>query len=114
MNWLEFKGIWIYSEPIDFRKQMNGLIQVVLSEGKQAPNDGSLYVFRNRQSNKIKCLMWDRNGYFLGYKRLAKGRFDFPVTKGGGIHLTKNELFSLVSGMPMIDFQSIKKELFHH
>ena len=106
MDWLRFKSIWIYSEPIDFRKQMNGLIQVILEEGKKEPNDGSLYVFRNRQSNKVKLLVWDRNGYFLGYKRLDKGRFDFPVTADGSIRLTKTELFSLVSGMPMIYFKA--------
>jgi|TARA_B100000315_G_scaffold149562_1_gene138286 transposase len=114
MNWLDYKTIWIYSEPIDFRKQINGLIGVVLSEGNQEPNDGSLYVFRNKQSNKVKLLVWDRNGYFLGYKRLAKGRFDFPVSEDGGIQLTKEELFNLVSGMPMVDFKAIKKAMFYH
>ena len=114
MDWLKYKSIWIYSEPIDFRKQMNGLIQVVLEGGKKEPRDGSLYVFRNKQSNKVKLLIWDRNGYFLGYKRLDKGRFDFPVTANGAISLTKTELFSLVSGMPMVQFKAIQKQLFHH
>ena len=114
MRWLTYKTIWLYSEPIDFRKQMNGLIQVVLEEGKEDPGDGSLYLFRNKQSNKIKLLIWDRNGYFLGYKRLAKGRFDFPATEDGGIELTKEELYHLVSGMPMVEFKAIKKDVFYH
>jgi transposase len=93
---------------------MNGLIQLILEEGRKEPNDGSLYVFRNRQSNKVKLLVWDRNGYFLGYKRLDKGKFDFPVTEDGSIRLTKTELFSLVSGMPMVHFEAIPKQIFHH
>ena len=114
MKWLSYKSIWLYSEAIDFRKQMNGLIQVVLEGGNQSPNDGILYVFRNKQSNKVKLLMWDRNGYFLGYKRLAKGRFDFPVTEYGEVSLTKEELYYLISGMPMVEFKAIKKEVFYH
>jgi transposase len=114
MEWLKYKSIWVYSEAIDFRKQMNGLIQVILEEEGKAPNDGSLYVFRNRQRNKIKLLVWDRNGYFLGYKRLERGRFDFPITENGSICLTKEELFGLVSGMPMVQFEAIKKEIHTH
>jgi transposase len=114
MEWLSYKSIWVYSEAVDFRKQMNGLIEVVLGEGKQEPNDGSLYVFRNRQSNKVKLLVWDRNGYVLGYKRLDKGRFDFPVTEEGCVTLTKEELFGVISGMPMVEFKAIKKPVFHH
>tara|TARA_Y100000590_G_scaffold188784_1_gene215096 strand:- start:214 stop:555 length:342 start_codon:yes stop_codon:yes gene_type:complete len=113
MNWLKYNAIFVYSEPIDFRKQMNGLIAEVLSSKKE-PNDGSLYLFRNRQSNRVKMITWDRNGYLLGYKRLAKGQFDFPVTKEGVILLKKEELFNLISGMPMVRFQSIKKPVFHH
>jgi transposase len=114
MEWLNFQDIWIYSEAIDFRKQMNGLIEVVLGEGDREPNDGSLYVFRNRQRTKLKLLVWDRNGYFLGYKRLEKGRFDFPMDNNGRIQLTKDELFSLVSGMPIVRIKSQKKVIFHH
>ena len=71
MNWLKYKAIFVYSKPIDFRKQMNGLIAEVLSSKKE-PNDGSMYLFRNRQSNRVKMIIWDRNGYLLGYKRLDR------------------------------------------
>ena len=114
MEWLNYQSIWVYSESIDFRKQMNGLIDVVLNHIDQEPNDGSMYVFRNRQSTKLKLLVWDRNGYFLGYKRLKKGRFDFPVDENGRIQFTKDELFSLVSGMPMVQIKSKKQVIFHH
>jgi transposase len=114
MDWIRYKAIRVYSEPIDFRKQMNGIIEVILSSGKYQPNDRSLYVFRNRQSNKVKILVWDRNGYYLGYKRLAKGRFDFPVGEDGAIVLTREELFALISGMPMLYHRAQNKTIFHH
>jgi transposase len=113
IGYFKFQKIWIYSESIDFRKQVNGLIDVILGTLEKTPNDGSLYIFRNRQSNRIKLLFWDRNGYFLGMKRLEKGRFSFPVIKGI-IELNKDELSGIISGMPMVHFSSIKKPLFHH
>ena len=106
--------IWIYSEPVDFRKQANGLVQVILDDLKKTPNDGSIYVFRNRHRNRLKCLVWDKNGYFLGYKRLERGRFDFPVTKQGVIALNRDELQGLFWGIPMVRFSGDLTPIYHH
>ncbi len=116
MNWLKYHEIWVYSEPLDFRKQLNGLIEVVLGELGKRPDDGSLYVFRNRQRNKLKILVWDRNGYFMGYKRLEKGRFYFPQekTEAGPVTMTADELYALVSGMPIVHLSGLQKPIFHH
>ena len=114
MRWLRHKQIWVYSQAIDFRKQLNGLINVVIDELEKEPNNGNLYIFRNRQGNKLKLLLWDRNGYFMGYKRLEKGRFDFPSNEDGVIIISKDELYSLVSGMPMLWISASKKAIWHY
>ena len=113
MSCLRFEKIWIYSESIDFRKQINGLVEMVMESEKQ-PDDGSIYIFRNRQRNRIKLLLWDRNGYFMGLKRLERGKFDFPENRSGTIGVTKEEMMDLISGMPMLRYESLKKPLFHH
>ena len=94
------RRVWMYREPIDFRKQVNGLVQHI-SEGSFEANDGSIYVFRNRQKNKIKMVMWHLNGFFLGSKRLEKGRFDFPAN-AACVEMITEQLLNLLSGMPMI------------
>ena len=121
MDWLVYKKIWIYDRPIDFRKQMDGLVCIIESEqnrkkqaDKKQVDNGDMYVFQNRQKNKLKLLMWDRNGYFMGYKRLEKGRFDFPVTEDGSVVITKDELQDIVSGMPIVRIESMKKTIFQH
>ena len=101
-SWVEKRSVWIYKPSIDFRKQINGLVAMVTEEMGQRPNDGSLYIFRNRGRNKIKVLMWDRNGFVLAYKRLEKGRFDMPEDKAGSVEITGDQLLMLISGMPMI------------
>jgi transposase len=96
------RAIWLYKPKIDFRKQMNGLIAVIVSKMGLRPNDGGIYIFRNRQRDKIKILFWDRNGFVLGYKRLEKGKFDVPIDISGTVELTLDQLGMLVSGMPLI------------
>ena len=96
------RNIYVYNGTLDFRKQMNGLIHLVNEEMKSRPNDGNLYVFRNRGRDKLKILMWDRNGFVLGYKRLEKGHFDFPKGEGEQCEITHEQLYMMVSGMPMI------------
>jgi transposase len=98
---LNTRKVWLYREHIDFRKQLNGLVQLVVSEKKSHPNDGAVYVFRNRQRNKVKLLLWHRNGFFLGYKRLERGKFDFP-TDADVVEVDAEALRELVLGMPMV------------
>ena len=70
--------IYLYRQPIDFRKQANGLALIVEQELGHSPFSGALYAFTNRQRNKIKCLMWEDNGFVLYYKSLAEEKFKWP------------------------------------
>lgn len=99
------KPIWVYRKPIDFRKQINGLVQTVVDEMKRSPGDGAVYVFRNQQRDKIKVLMWDRNGFVLGYKRLERGKFDFSI-ESDEVRLSWVEFWDLISGMPLVRLKS--------
>ena len=98
------RSVWMYVKPLDFRKQVNGLVEVVMEEMKRRPNDGAIYIFRNRQRDKLKILMWDRNGFVMGYKRLERGKFDIPIRECGPIEMTWRQLMMLVSGMPVLRF----------
>ena len=93
--------IWFYTGTVDFRKQVNGLVHIIENEMEQSSFEG-VYVFRNRQKDKLKVITWDRNGYFMGYKRLSRGRFDFHVNDEQKIIITYDELICLLSGMPMV------------
>jgi transposase len=98
---LNTRKVWLYREHIDFRKQLNGLVQLVVSEKKSQPNDGAVYVFRNRERNKVKLLLWHRNGFFVGYKRLERGKFDFPI-ESDVVEVDAEALRELILGMPMV------------
>ena len=62
-------------EPVDFRRQMDGLVahcQQVLSAD---PMTGTFFVFINRARTMIRVLVYDGTGFWLMTKRLSKGRF---------------------------------------
>ena len=91
--------IWLYPNPIDFRKQMDGLIMLVADHLKLNPTSGQIFLFRNRHANKIKLLWWDKNGFWLCYKRLELGRLKFPDKSDIAMLLTADQFSWLLSGL---------------
>jgi transposase len=94
--------IWFYPQPIDFRRQLDGLVMLVADHLKMHPASGQLFLFRSRKNNKIKMLWWDRNGFWLFYKRLEKGRFQFPPLSDQSVELTRDQMGWLLSGLDCI------------
>jgi transposase len=92
-------SIWLYANPIDFRKQMDGLILLVADHLHLNPTSGQLFLFRNKTAKKIKLLWWDKTGFWLLYKRLEKSRFKFPTMDDKTIELTREQLSWLLSGL---------------
>lgn len=56
---LDMPGIYLYRDPVDFRKGFRGLAAIVEQERGHNPFDGGFYAFTNRRRNKIKCLYWE-------------------------------------------------------
>ena len=97
--------IWLYPKPIDFRKQIDGLVMLIADELKLNPTSGQLFLFRNNRANKIKLLYWDRNGFWLCYKRLEKGRLKFPGIFNEAMLLSKEQFSWLLSGLDIMKQQ---------
>lgn len=70
--------VYLYREPIDFRKAINALSVLVEQELGLSPFASALYVFTNRQRNRVKALYWHRNGFCLWQKRLERDKFAWP------------------------------------
>jgi len=61
--------------PVDFRKGIDGLVQVCRQRLNLDPMAGALFVFSNRRRRALKILMFDGQGFWLCQKRLSQGRF---------------------------------------
>jgi len=66
--------VYLCVQPVDFRKSINGLSLIVEQTLHLHPFEQTLYVFVNRQRNKIKMLYWEKNGFCLWYKSLQSKR----------------------------------------
>lgn len=93
------KKIWLYRQPIDFRCSIDGLASLICNGLQRKPQDG-IYIFYNRDRDKVKCLSWHKNGFILLYKRLEKGRFCFSHNPGtGAMEIGIDELSWLLAGL---------------
>lgn len=94
--------VFIGCAPIDFRKAHDGLISVVRDHFGDDPFDGSVFVFLNRRRDRVKLLLWDRNGFWLLYKRLERGTFrSLHATGKRRVEVSRAELSMLLEGIDL-------------
>lgn len=71
--------IYLAVEPVDMRKQFNGLWSLAEEKLRENPRNGALFIFANKDRDRIKMLYWDGTGPWIFAKRLEKGRFTWPM-----------------------------------
>lgn len=71
--------VFLALEPCDMRKSFNGLSELAGRHHDSTPGRDSLFVFTNKDRNRIKLLYFDGTGTWVAAKRLEKGRFSWPV-----------------------------------
>lgn len=94
-------GIFLYAKPTDMRKSFSGLAGIVRNELQRTPSDGSLFLFVNRNRDKLKALYWDRDGLALWYKSLEQGTFErlCPEDDSSSLQLDEADLAMLLGGI---------------
>jgi transposase len=100
--------IWLAGEATDMRCGFDRLaerVKVVIGED---PLSGHLFVFRSRRGDRLKILVWERDGFLLWYKRLEAGVFKLPRMSEGArsIELRASELAMILDG---IDVSKLKR-----
>jgi transposase len=81
------------------RRGMYGLAALVETALAEQVYGGDVFVFRGRRGDLIKVLWADRDGLCLFAKRLERGRFIWPQTTTGTVHLTPAQLSMLLEGI---------------
>jgi transposase len=95
--------IWLAVEATDMRCGFDRLAERVRVVIGQDPLGNSLFVFRSRRGDRLKILVWDRDGFVLWYKRLETGVFKLPrVTAAArSVELRASELAMILDGIDM-------------
>ena len=91
--------IYLYRHAIDMRRSIDGLVALVEQTLELNAFDASLFVFINKKRDKIKCLVYERNGFWMLYKKLAKQRFHWPDWfSAQTLSLNETQLLQLLDG----------------
>ncbi|WP_139902289.1 IS66 family insertion sequence element accessory protein TnpB [Clostridium thermarum] len=100
LNLKQTSNVFLAAGSTDMRKSIDGLAIIVQMNFKLDPFSDALFVFCNAKRDKLKLLYWERNGFWLYYRRLEKGRFKWPNnSKDKVIHVTERELRWLLDGL---------------
>lgn len=95
--------IYLAAGATDMRKGFEGLYGLARDRLQSEPLSGHVFLFCNRQRNRLKLLFWDGTGLWVCAKRLAKGRFRWPEAEAGQakVVLTQEELAMLLGGIDL-------------
>ena len=103
--------VFVASTPTDLRKSFDGLSIQVTSRLGEDPLCGDLFVFFNRRRTQVRVLFWDRTGYCIVAKKLARGTFHFVHREDGTqscVEMDAAELGLILEG---IDVSGAKRHL---
>lgn len=104
--------VFVCRQAADMRRSFDGLCGMVEQIVQEDPLSGHLFVFRNRNRDRLKILYWDRDGLAIWYKRLEAGTWQLPtdvnVTVDGvcSTEITTEELSLLLGG---IDLRTVER-----
>jgi transposase len=95
--------IYLAVGATDMRKGFEGLFGLVRDRLLCSPTSGHVFLFCNRQRNRLKLLVFDGSGLWVCAKRLERGRFSWPQAGDGQgkVTLSHDELTLLISGIDL-------------
>ncbi len=94
------------------RKSINGLAAIVEGNFNLDPFNGALFVFCNRNRDRVKILEWDGDGFWLYFKRLEKGRFRWPAEGEEATMTLTGEELSFLLGGTRVELKLKRNEVF--
>jgi len=101
LNLTAASQVYLACGSTDMRKSIDGLAAIVQEQFELNPFSTALFVFCNRRRDKLKILQWDHAGFWLYYRRLERGTFQWPSGGSSPLCLTQRELRWLLDGLSL-------------
>lgn len=102
----------LYNQPCDMRKGFNGLSGIVTNQLGLDPLNGSVYIFINRNRDRMKMLVYEQGGFMLYYKRLEQGRFEaLESTQHNRLSIKYEDLVMLIQGIKRCEIKRLKRHI---
>jgi transposase len=95
--------IFLCTTPIKMQSSFDTLMGLTQTVFDQDPLSGHLFLFFNRDRNRVKILFWDQDGFCIWYKRLEAGTFQFPAAtdEEQGIEMDYVQLSQILGGLDL-------------
>lgn len=93
------ESIYIACGYTDLRKSIDGLARIVQEQFALDPFANSVFLFCGRRRDRMKALLWEKDGFLLLYKRLEGGKYQWPRTPADVRKLTSQEYRWLLEGL---------------
>jgi transposase len=96
--------IYLAAGATDLRKSFEGLYGLVRDRLRCERRSGHLFLFCNRQRNRLKLIFFDGSGLWVCAKRLERGKFYWVATGDaqGKVVLNHEELHLLIGGIDLV------------
>jgi len=91
--------VFVARSAVDFRRGIDGLCGIVRDTFGEDPLSGHWFVFTNKRANRLRILVWDRNGFWLATKRLEQGTFERFEGCGAKLEIERARLAMLLDGI---------------
>jgi len=105
------KQVYLACGGTDMRKSINGLSAIVEGSFKLDLFDGALFVFCNKNRDRLKILEWDGDGFWLHFKRLEKGHFRWPAQGETATMTLSGEDLAILLGGARVELKLRRNEV---
>lgn len=93
------KEIYLVCGATDMRKGVDGLAAIANLRFACVSFESAMFIFCNKNCNRVKIIEWDGDGFWLYQKRLERGTFPWPPDgHGKRISVTGAEFSCLFAG----------------
>lgn len=101
--------VYLVTGYTDMRKAIDGLAAIVEGVLGENPCSGSLYLFCGKRRDRLKALVWEKDGYVLLYKRQNNGVFQWPRNETQARELTAQQVRWLQEGLSIEQPKAIRE-----
>ena len=100
--------VYLVTGYTDLRRSIDGLAMIIQGQLRLDPFSSALFLFCGRRRDRIKGLLWERDGFLLLYKRLDNGQFQWPRNETEAKLLTPQQTRWLLEGLTIEQPKAIR------
>ena len=100
--------VYLVTGYTDLRRSIDGLAMIIQGQLRLDPFSSALFLFCGRRRDRIKGLLWERDGFLLLYKRLDNGQFQWSRNETEAKLLTPQQTRWLLEGLTIEQPKAIR------